>query len=197
MTIADRLRGYIKANGLTVKDFERLSEIPYRTLQDYLMDKRQPGAAQLARMCEAGVDLNWLITGKFVGAPLSHLFNKAEAGVDASVIGADLKFMELISLEAETLTQKLCDAYSTATGTRPNTGVMLMVFTSYITDFIKMTNAMSENFESLRKKGVDREMIVEILSSSLNSSDKYKDPVGVIKKLQDSLTVDPSVKPAS
>lgn len=187
MTIADRLRGYIKANGLTVKDFERLSEIPYRTLQDYLMDKRQPGAAQLARMCEAGVDLNWLITGKFVGAPLSHLFNKAENGIDASVVGADLKFMELIALEAETHTQVICDSYLKLTGDRPTTGVILMIFTSYISDFIKMVNAMSENFESLRKKGVDREMIVDIVSTSLNNSDKYKDPVGFIEKLKSSI----------
>lgn len=62
-----RLRLFIEGRGQTIRDFERESGVPYKTLQQYLAGRRYPGGDHLAKMAEIGVDLNWLLTGKVSG----------------------------------------------------------------------------------------------------------------------------------
>lgn len=63
MSLGTRLRQFINLNGMTVRELERQSGIPYRSLHEYLSDKRKPGADHLVKLIDAGVDIEWLLTG--------------------------------------------------------------------------------------------------------------------------------------
>ncbi|MFE0754288.1 helix-turn-helix domain-containing protein [Inquilinus sp. NPDC058860] len=64
-SIGERLRLAIKAGRETYAEFSERTGIPYRTLQNYLRNEREPNAASLAKIREATeVNLNWLLTGE-------------------------------------------------------------------------------------------------------------------------------------
>ncbi|MQX38613.1 helix-turn-helix domain-containing protein [Roseospira navarrensis] len=63
MSLGSRLRSFITLNGLSVRDLERQTGIPYRSLHEYLSDKRKPGADHMAKLCTTGIDIEWLLTG--------------------------------------------------------------------------------------------------------------------------------------
>jgi transcriptional regulator with XRE-family HTH domain len=62
--IGGRLRRLLRMRGQSIREFSEIAGIPYRTLQDYLAGKAKPGAEQLARVAAAGLDVNFLLTGK-------------------------------------------------------------------------------------------------------------------------------------
>ena len=45
-------------------------DIPYRTLQNYLLNKRSPNVDALKKLHNNGLDITWLVTGD--GAPYKH-----------------------------------------------------------------------------------------------------------------------------
>lgn len=63
-TLPDRLRTAIERSGRTLREFSAQSGVPYRTLQNYLAGDRKPGAEALEQFCDAGLDINWLLTGR-------------------------------------------------------------------------------------------------------------------------------------
>lgn len=65
--VGQRLRLFIRAQGMSFREFERASGVPYKTLQQYLAGRRYPGGEHLARMAEVGLDINWLLTGRTPG----------------------------------------------------------------------------------------------------------------------------------
>lgn len=68
LQISKRLKLVLQAQGLSIKQFSKDSGIPYRTVQDYLAGKRNPGVDHLVKLHEFGVDLVWLLTGDIDGA---------------------------------------------------------------------------------------------------------------------------------
>lgn len=64
MSLGQRLRLYIDVNGITVRAFSERSGIPYRSVHEYLSDKRKPSADHLENMARLGVDIAWLLTGE-------------------------------------------------------------------------------------------------------------------------------------
>lgn len=68
-SIGTRLRREILNRGYkNLTTFADAAGIPYRTLQDYVADKRIPGGAVLARMAEVGIDVAWVLTGRPPGS---------------------------------------------------------------------------------------------------------------------------------
>lgn len=64
-TIGKRLRSTLEACGMTMKKFEDVSGIPYRSLQNYASDQQKPGAEQLLKLRSAlHVSIDWLLTGE-------------------------------------------------------------------------------------------------------------------------------------
>lgn len=62
MSISNRLREVMEYKGLSIKAFAELLDMPYRTLQNYLLNERDPSAEVLIKISDAlNVDLNWLI----------------------------------------------------------------------------------------------------------------------------------------
>ena len=68
-TLGARLRGIIAFRRLSIASFAKRAAIPYRTLQNYLADKRTPAAVHLVRLYRADIDILWLLTGR-CGPPL-------------------------------------------------------------------------------------------------------------------------------
>ena len=65
MSISNRLREVMEIKGLNIKCFSEQLNIPYRTLQNYLLHSRDPSAEVLVKVSEAlDVNLNWLMRGK-------------------------------------------------------------------------------------------------------------------------------------
>jgi len=63
--ISDRLKRVIKELDMTYKEFAEKCGIPYRTLQNYLLGKREPNASNLEKICiRMGINVNWLLTGE-------------------------------------------------------------------------------------------------------------------------------------
>lgn len=62
MSINNRLREVMEYKGLSIKAFAELLDIPYRTLQNYLLNERDPSAEVLIKVSDVlNVDLNWLM----------------------------------------------------------------------------------------------------------------------------------------
>lgn len=65
MSISNRLREVMEYKGLNIKAFAELLDVPYRTLQNYLLNERDPSAEVLIKVSDVlNVDLNWLMLGK-------------------------------------------------------------------------------------------------------------------------------------
>lgn len=69
MTLGMRLRGVIAFRKQSIASFATNASIPYKTLQNYLADKRKPAADHLIRLYRARIDILWLLTGR-CGPPL-------------------------------------------------------------------------------------------------------------------------------
>ncbi|MGX2975606.1 helix-turn-helix domain-containing protein [Ursidibacter arcticus] len=64
MSISNRLREVMECKGLNIKAFAELLDVPYRTLQNYLLNERVPSADILIKISLImKVDLNWLLVG--------------------------------------------------------------------------------------------------------------------------------------
>ena len=65
MSIATRLRSVLDKKGLSIKEASELVGIPYRTLQNYLLDEREPNAKALSAIrTHLGISVDWLLTGE-------------------------------------------------------------------------------------------------------------------------------------
>ncbi len=64
MSLGKRLRMYIDVHGMTVRDFSRHFGIPYRSVHEYLSNKRRPSAEHLENMARCGIDITWLVLGQ-------------------------------------------------------------------------------------------------------------------------------------
>lgn len=65
MSISNRLREVMEYKGLNIKAFAELLDIPYRTLQNYLLNERDPSAEVLIKVGDVlNIDLNWLMRGE-------------------------------------------------------------------------------------------------------------------------------------
>lgn len=65
MSIATRLRSVLDHKGLSIKEASDLVGIPYRTLQNYLLDEREPNAKAMGALrTHLGISVDWLLTGE-------------------------------------------------------------------------------------------------------------------------------------
>lgn len=62
--LAERIKAWRHALGLTQDEFARRAGIPKRTLVGYENAEREPGSAALAAIARTGVDMRWLLTGE-------------------------------------------------------------------------------------------------------------------------------------
>ncbi|CAK0750592.1 hypothetical protein WCLP8_2120003 [uncultured Gammaproteobacteria bacterium] len=64
-TIGDRLRQIADEYGIHLTSLAALVDIPYRTMQNYARNEREPTAGSLIKIHDKGmVNINWLLTGE-------------------------------------------------------------------------------------------------------------------------------------
>lgn len=64
MSTGKRLREALSLAGMSIKEAAERSGIPYRSMQNYLRDEREPGAEALKSISEQlGISIDWLLTG--------------------------------------------------------------------------------------------------------------------------------------
>ena len=77
MSISNRLREVMEYKGLSIKAFAELLDMPYRPLQNYLLNERDPSAEVLIKISDVlNVDLNWLMCGE--GGMFRCVMNESE-----------------------------------------------------------------------------------------------------------------------
>lgn len=65
MGMIDRLKEVMELKGLNIKTFAEQLDVPYRTLQNYLLHSRDPSVEILIKVSDMlNVDLNWLMRGQ-------------------------------------------------------------------------------------------------------------------------------------
>ena len=64
MCISERLRQVCEAKNWKITDFAEQAGIAYRTMQGYIGGEREPNAEGMSGIAKAGVNLNWLVSGK-------------------------------------------------------------------------------------------------------------------------------------
>ena len=65
MNTSERLKQVMDAKGFNLKTFSEQADIPYRTLQNYILTNREPSAESLVKLhSRLGINLNWLMSGK-------------------------------------------------------------------------------------------------------------------------------------
>ena len=64
MNTSERLKQVMEVKGFNLKTFSEQADIPYRTLQNYILTNREPSAESLAKLhSQLGINLNWLMSG--------------------------------------------------------------------------------------------------------------------------------------
>ena len=65
MNTSERLKQVMEVKGFNLKTFSEQADIPYRTLQNYILTNREPSAESLTKLhSQLGINLNWLMSGK-------------------------------------------------------------------------------------------------------------------------------------
>ncbi|PJG84131.1 MULTISPECIES: helix-turn-helix domain-containing protein [Pasteurellaceae] len=64
MRISERLKLVCESKNWKIKEFAKLTGLPYRTMQGYVGGEREPNAEGMAAIAKAGVNLNWLVSGE-------------------------------------------------------------------------------------------------------------------------------------
>lgn len=64
MDLANRIKAWRHALGLTQDEFAKLAGMSKATLVGYEVGQRKPGADALAAIARTGVDMRWLLTGE-------------------------------------------------------------------------------------------------------------------------------------
>lgn len=63
MNTNERLKHIMEAKGFNLKTFAEQADIPYRTLQNYILSGREPSAEALMKLhTRLGINLNWLVS---------------------------------------------------------------------------------------------------------------------------------------
>ena len=63
MNTSTRLKHIMEAKGFNLKTFAEQADIPYRTLQNYILSGREPSAEALMKLhTRLGINLNWLVS---------------------------------------------------------------------------------------------------------------------------------------
>ncbi len=67
MSITERLKSVMESKNMSIKMLSEQLDIPYRTLQNYLLNERTPSVEVLVKISQfLKIDLNWLILGEEV-----------------------------------------------------------------------------------------------------------------------------------
>lgn len=138
---------FINVNGMSVKEFSREFNIPYRSVHEYLSDKRSPSVEQMTKMAERGIDINWLITGRAYPALVFDLSIYEQLKPIEGIMLADRDLYNHMLLQAVAITNA---AYEKEVG-HPLGINLTSIFATVWTVLSFFGNALDEHREKVEK----------------------------------------------
>lgn len=86
-TIGQKIRQLATDNELSLRELAERSGIPYRSMQNYVSDKQQPGADALTKLRAClDVDLNWLLSGDDAASPSAEAEDTGHCEIDPELM---------------------------------------------------------------------------------------------------------------
>lgn len=117
--VGGRLRRLLALRGETIKALSDRTGIPYRTLHNHVGGSAKPNADQLALLVEAGIDANFLLTGRLTSetsllkivlsedekfsliadSEILQAIDRRAVGIVDAILAAELHHAELITFD--------------------------------------------------------------------------------------------------
>lgn len=163
LRIGERLRRHIAFRGISISDFAKELEIPYRTLQDYLSGKRKPSADQLTRMVNSGIDVNWLLTGDFVNQFAGLARGRSEK---ENFLFANQDLLEKLGKRCISIIDQFQQDRQES-GESPKFSTLFDLYQRAVMMTFDVAGKISDNLVALKKAGVDNDTILDVVTSSL------------------------------
>lgn len=173
MSLGTRLRQFINLNGMTVRELEKRSGIPYRSLHEYLSDKRKPGADHLVKLIGAGVDVEWLLTGAL--RPGMYFNFESVKGLNA-VKGALLGDAELVNIllhDAVNVVDEIIAENPDAKAVMGIEGIISSVW-SVFQLYVSLVESHEEHFVKARETGYPVDKVAAMLLEPVRGPVKSK-----------------------
>lgn len=167
MDLASRLKRYLTFSGKTLRDFEKETGIPYRSLQSYVSGKSKPGADQLVLMVAAGIDVNWLLTGKFPSNPLHGLLRSQDGEDNRDLIAADATMAAAILYRINQITDEFIKYYISKSGKAPSFERILSSHEKHLEIVVKMAAQTMGPIAEGRRHRMGEETLLSIMTENM------------------------------
>ncbi len=150
------------ARAASLKAFAEATGIPYRTLQDYVADKRVPSADQLVLLSAQNIDLNWLLTGR-LAIPLAGLDSDTEG---ADVAGVDPELARALTAHALVMADGLVRR-AFDDGSRPPLAEQLDYAGYYLAVMLRITARLYPAVKEVSSGARKRALVLPVLEATV------------------------------
>lgn len=166
MALADRLKRYLSFSGKSLRDFEKQTGIPYRSLQSYTSGKSKPGTDQLVLMSEAGIDMNWLLTGS-LRRPVHMISAIDENDDDINLIAADKIFVLAITARANQLTNEFIKYFFEKNKSLPTFEKILSIHEKHVEVVVRTAASILSTIGDGRALGMGEQAIIAMMTENV------------------------------
>ena len=183
MTLGGRLRRLIAFRKQSIAAFATQASIPYKTLQNYLADRRKPSADHLIRLHRVRIDILWLLTGR-CGPPLDDYLPLGEEQPLAAF--GEREFAESLIWQAALAADQFQIRYHKKTGAILRRLEAEVVLSHFVQMYAARAADLTDVIEKMGATDFAREDVVKVLVSSAtqDSDDRLHQKVEVYRALE-------------
>ena len=163
MTLGVRLRGLIAFRKQSIASFATRASIPYKTLQNYLADKRKPAADHLIRLSQVRIDILWLLTGR-CGPPLDDYLPPGEK--QPLAVFGERKFVDSLIWQAAHAADQFHTRYHKKTGEILRRFEAEAVLSEFVEMYAARAAGLTDVIEKMGASDFLLEDVVRVLVSS-------------------------------
>ena len=163
MTLGMRLRGIIAFRKQSIVSFATKASIPYKTLQNYLADKRKPAADHLIRLYRARIDILWLLTGR-CGPPLDDYLPVGEE--QPLAVFGEREFADSLIWQAALAADQFHVRFHKKTGEILRRLETEVVLSEFVQMYAARATGLTDVIEKMGASDFAREDVVRVLVSA-------------------------------
>ena len=183
MTLGMRLRGLIAFRKQSIASFATNASIPYKTLQNYLVDKRKPAADHLIRLYRARIDILWLLTGR-CGPPLDDYLPVGEE--QSLAVFGEREFADSLIWQAALAADQFHVRFHKKTGEILRRLETEAVLSEFVQMYAARATGLTDVIEKMGASDFAREDVVRVLvsASTEDMDDRLYRVVGTLRLLE-------------
>ena len=163
MTLGGRLRRLIAFRKQSIASFATQASIPYKTLQNYLADKRKPAADHLIRLYRVHIDIVWLLTGR-CGPPLDDYLPLGEE--QSLAVFGEREFAESLIWQAALAADQFHIRYHKKTGEILRRLEAEVVLSQFVQMYAARATGLTDVIEKMGASDFAREDVVKVIVAS-------------------------------